>query len=516
MTDLSRWPLCLLITSLAFLAAACPESGGDDPVDMAADGADSSVDIELDTSTFDAQADGDVEDMADMPRVFSNEIATGVFELAGSDPTLSSEDLAAFGAMVGDVQVVSLGESVHLSGGYLQIKDRLMRYLIEVHGVRVVAFETEWTRADIVSAYLQSDCSERPEDVVRAGIRATWHDQSVANLIGWMCAFNLANPDDPVDFFGFNNFQPWDDAPVLADFVDTYMPTEADTLKADMDLCEGVIYADEETYFMNHPRQEPVLTADYEACMGALDAIEAGIVSNEAALIADAGEEALRWLRLHLLSLQSWEAYRYGSNPEGLMPPEDLPALVEALRVANNERDAAMAEIFLTVRALRHPDAKVVFSSHNFHNIVGSDTLDNVYPDITAMLDYREGTQRMGYHLDAQLGEDYAAIGLLGYNVGSGLSYLGIVPDELDDLPAGAETIELLLHALGRDVLLLDLERATTGDSPFLQADTLYRTITPDNIMGMTVLLFFEAIPRDLYRGVIFLEDAAPWDILEP
>ena len=46
---------------------------------------------------------------------------------------------------IGKASVVGLGESIHTSGGYYQMKHRVFRYLVERGGFRVLAIESPWS-----------------------------------------------------------------------------------------------------------------------------------------------------------------------------------------------------------------------------------------------------------------------------------------------------------------------------------------------------------------------------------
>src|SRR5690349_13996770 len=72
------------------------------------------------------------------------EIVPGVHVLDGISPTLPYSDLQPFQAIVGDATVVALGESTHTSAGYYQAKSRLIRYMVEELGFRVVFLESSW------------------------------------------------------------------------------------------------------------------------------------------------------------------------------------------------------------------------------------------------------------------------------------------------------------------------------------------------------------------------------------
>src|SRR5688500_7629555 len=91
-----------------------------------------------------------------------------IYELAGYAPAIpTTDDLAPFGALVGDASVVGLGESWHSSGGFYLMKHRLFRYLVEENGFRAFAIESNWEAVERTNAYVQT-CAGRAEDAIGA------------------------------------------------------------------------------------------------------------------------------------------------------------------------------------------------------------------------------------------------------------------------------------------------------------------------------------------------------------
>src|SRR4051812_19887956 len=66
----------------------------------------------------------------------------------------SSEDLAPLGAILKDADIVALGESTHMSGGYHRVRFRVIKYLVENFGVRAITFETPWRQALPATNYI--------------------------------------------------------------------------------------------------------------------------------------------------------------------------------------------------------------------------------------------------------------------------------------------------------------------------------------------------------------------------
>src|SRR5687768_2854314 len=152
-------------------------------------------------------------------------LPAGVYELAGVAPTLPTTDLAPFRQIVGTTRFVALGESTHASTGYYQAKARLVRFMVEEMGFRVVVWETPWLDAQIATEYVRS-CTGTPEAAL-SGMFTVWRDTSVRDLLRWLCEYNRGHPGDPVTFFGFDIQEPWRSAPAVRAFVQRAAPDQA-------------------------------------------------------------------------------------------------------------------------------------------------------------------------------------------------------------------------------------------------------------------------------------------------
>src|SRR4028119_1350745 len=55
-------------------------------------------------------------------------VLPGVWRLSGSDPALPMDDLKPLGKLIGNADVVALGESIHTSGGLYEVRHRTLRH----------------------------------------------------------------------------------------------------------------------------------------------------------------------------------------------------------------------------------------------------------------------------------------------------------------------------------------------------------------------------------------------------
>ncbi|HYQ84719.1 MAG TPA: erythromycin esterase family protein, partial [Rubrobacter sp.] len=272
-------------------------------------------------------------------------VLPGVWRLSGSDPTLPTDDLKPLGKLIGNAEVVALGESIHTSGGFYEMKHRIFRYLVEEKGFRVFAFENPWILSDAANQYVQT-CQGTPEDAVGL-LSFYWQGAEVRNLLQWMCEWNQEHPKekDRVHFMGFDiQSQARQDVTALVAFLGRIGVAAADPLVTGLRRCDGV-----------GQRFYPVVQypeARYRECEAALDGTEMLFAANEPSIVGQTSAEDLAWARLHLVGQQAWQEqiYLYSrNNPQRWY----------------EVRDEGMAYAFQAIRELRFPKEKVAIWAHN-------------------------------------------------------------------------------------------------------------------------------------------------------
>jgi len=112
------------------------------------------------------------------------------------------EDLAPLAAMVGDAQIVGLGESTHGTREHFQMKHRLVEYLVEELGFTWFAIEASTPEAHRLDAYVLGGDGD-PEELIRGMYFWTWTTEEVLAMVEWMRAHN-ARSDHKIHFTGFD------------------------------------------------------------------------------------------------------------------------------------------------------------------------------------------------------------------------------------------------------------------------------------------------------------------------
>ncbi len=270
--------------------------------------------------------------------------------LTGFEPA----DLRPLDRFIDGADVVALGEGRHTSEGFYQAKFQLIKYLVEVKGFRVVAFENPWLRSRKTADYV--DGGRATEQEALAGLFGVWRSETVRDLLSWLRRYNQEHPADSVRFIGFDMQQPAEDVEQLRAAI----PEAA--------LCPVDAAA---------PRQA------YERCLKVLGAAQVERPGDKLSALSLAA-----WQRMTLLD-------RYEKGEETFQSWE--------------VRDQAMAQLFL---ALRPPKAKTIIWAANAHIAV-----TKMGVAVVAGKAVRPNVKRMGTFLAAKLGRRYAPIGLISYDV---------------------------------------------------------------------------------------------------
>jgi len=381
-------------------------------------------------------------------------ILPGVYRLDGSDPELPTADLQPLKKILGNTPVVALGESVHTSGGYYEMKHRLLRFLVQEMGFRVFALESPWPGADQVAAYVET-CDGSPEDALR-GIFGVWQSAETRDMVQWMCEWNRGHgkAKDRIHFYGFDVQQPDYDGPALLAFLSRIGIGDDDPIAEGIRQCDSV----------TGPLTVKFVPEDkHGQCLAALDAVEALFARDERSIVRKTSRWDFEWARISLVGVRAWEGQMYYYQGAG-----------RDRSLSYSERDSGMAYVLQTIRRLRYPNQKTVVWAHNAH--IGKDTPYTYY------------AKNMGAYLRESLGASYAAVALISSEVEIDWPGVGCGPIARPS----SNSVETLLHNLGADFALVDLSFPGT-DQPFLDPGRQY------------VLGGGSTVPRDQFNAVVYL-----------
>lgn len=396
------------------------------------------------------------------PRPRGFPVLPGIYRLHGSAPNLPQDDLEPLRQIIGNARIVALGESIHTSGGYYEMKHRVFRFLVEKMGFRAFAFESPWPDADRVGQYVQT-CGEPPEEALR-GLFSVWQSAETRDLIQWMCDWNRSHPKpkDKLFFFGFDVQQPSQDGPALIAFLERLGVGSGDPRVTDIQACDGVSTS---TAFIPEARNQQ--------CLQGLAAAEQLIDQEAEQHAAGISPQDLEYARLRLVGVRSWQGQAYHRG-------------IGDVILSSESRDSGMAYAFGVLRRLRYGDIKTVVWAHNYH--IAKDARDSSW-----------ATRTMGSLLRETFGPSYVVLALIANTPEIDWPNLnGCGPTQVFRFP---HVIETRLHDLGHEALLLDLD-FPGGKPPFLTPGERFR--------------FSEVsmVPGAQFDGAFFLERSRKMDPL--
>jgi len=85
------------------------------------------------------------------------------------DSPLTADERAAVDHIIGDAELVALGEATHGSGAIIQATERVLRFLIRERRADVVILETCFSATQTLDRYLVQGEGEAEEAVVAVG-----------------------------------------------------------------------------------------------------------------------------------------------------------------------------------------------------------------------------------------------------------------------------------------------------------------------------------------------------------
>jgi erythromycin esterase-like protein len=380
--------------------------------------------------------------------------------------------LAPLGRMVANADIVGLGESIHTSGGFYAAKVRMIEYLIKEQGFREVAMESSWTPSEQVNEYVQT-CSGTAEDAVRK-FNPIWWDVTVAELLGWMCAWNTKNPQDKVTFSGFDIRQTWSDVPAVKRYLERVAPTEATGLAAGLSTCFGAGYADEKSFFDDpkvrqiYANESKVTDADHTACISGATAIKGLLATRKAEFAAATSPVAFERARLSVVSILAFDGQAYEYFGRDVNRGYTL-------------RDEGMFEVFQSLRALRSKPSRTAIWAHNGHlSRKYASMVRPAYPN----------TVSLGTLLDQAYSARYMPIALVGYDVG----YNWFDGPQIATFHT-SRSVEKLLHTLAVTPAFVDL--TTQANAPLLDPAAAYS-------LGSE-----QMVPAKHYAGLVYIDAPA-------
>jgi erythromycin esterase len=388
-----------------------------------------------------------------------------------TDPNSDFADLMPLKKLIGDARIVALGEATHGTHEFFEMKDRMLRFLVEEMGFNTFAIESNWPEANLVNDYVQTGKGDPVPLLGELG--APWQTQEVLNMIRWMRAHNENPGDAPlVSFAGFDmQFYTMAMDNVTA-FLEKVDPDRA-TPTTELYHCFRQ-YSNRELIYSH-------LSAETKTkCRANLQAVFDQLSQQQSAYEARSSSKEFVWaLQNARLVLQA--EHPFGSGDE---------------RNMLGDRDRYMAENVAWLLDQAGPNAKIVLWAHNFH--VGTHVADSglTWEPMGAYLRERYRDQMVVFGFSFYQGSFTTVDSLTAFSV---------------ELPP-ENSYEYYFHSAELPRFFLDL-RGLPSDSqatnwlltshPFRHIGARYTPSTPEDF-------FLSGILPQMFDIIIYFQDTSP------
>ena len=172
-------------------------------------------------------------------------------ELATTDPTAGHADLDPVGDILTNARIVGLGEATHGTREVFRLKHRLVRYLVEEHGLRLFAMEANLPEAMALDEYIVHG-EGNPCEALAGTHFWIWRTEAVLALVEWFREFNTGRPlDDRVRFYGIDAQYTTGAIDYLDEFLADTDPSLREELQTDLAAADDEGNTDDQ-YMSNH------------------------------------------------------------------------------------------------------------------------------------------------------------------------------------------------------------------------------------------------------------------------
>lgn len=294
------------------------------------------------------------------------------------------DDVEPFAETLAEHPIVGMGEATHGTREFHLLRARLVRALVEDHGLRVVAIEENFSSVARVNEYVIGEADDVDADL---GINDT---EGVHDLLEWLRSYNEGHPlEDQVRFHGIDMDSAREPARALRGYFETVDPGFFQQVEPDLEP----LFGDDPfplAGIQDDDRRRSLIVRTF----GAADVLRTRMERYRPSYSAAISERRYEIARHHVRVLEQAARLAHAELFEGTAAISS-PASSEA-------RDEAMAD---NVEWLREhaPGDQIVYWAHNGH-------VQNGYDTTTA--------PRMGSFLRERHGEDYYALAT-GFGWGS-------------------------------------------------------------------------------------------------
>jgi erythromycin esterase len=368
-------------------------------------------------------------------------LKSNISPLATTDPSASLSDLAPIKNIVGNSQIVGLGEATHGTREFFQMKHRIIEYLSQNMDFTIFAIEANMPEAYRLNDYVLHGIGD-PAELIKGMYFWTWNTEEVLDMVKWMREFNLSGKGR-IQFLGFDMQYMTNAAANVQWFLDHYDSSISHSTQTTYALARELILrmkTDYASYYSSRSNNRADSdTASWLMAINDCRALEKHLESYPVNFSKGINPDTLAWAVQNARIVTEAVEENFGYSRGHYI------------------RDSCMAENVKWIRE-HNPRAKIILWAHDGH--------------------IQKDSGSMGYYLNRLYGPNYVAIGFSFYDgtyTATGkqglTAYTATVPD--------SGTIEYNFHKLGIPLWLLDIRKSKLTDpvSEWLHQPVPFRVI---------------------------------------
>ena len=363
-------------------------------------------------------------------------------EIETLELTEQQNDLGQLKQIIGNAQVVCLGENRHDIHEQFLLKHRFIKYLVEELGFTTFILEASLPYSNQINEYILNGNGNIDEIMANMPGWFLWDTQEMLNIINWMQEYN-ENPKNvkKIQFHGIDITSPGYALNSIFNYLEKVDPAIL-TKYQSKTFAQNII--DDNYWPTSLQRYSELSKEEKEVLNNNYNEIYEQIKQNEIEYISNSTDEEYNWILRLAYSVN--EANKMFSAEERI----DIGLI----------RDNAMAQNTLWVIQNFSKDEKVIIWAHNAH-IVKSEF------EMTGKSGSIKG---MGYILNQELKDNMISIGA-SFNQGEFQNWNRSFP------PAEENTLDGSLAKLNMKYFLLDLKGKTDNKdvTKWLNTDKVIR-----------------------------------------
>lgn len=400
-----------------------------------------------------------------------------------------TSDLRPIQQILHDVTLVGFAEATHGTREFMQVRHRLLEFLVREMGFRALAIEASCAAAERVNEFVVNGTGDRSSALSGLGF-LMWNVEEFGEVLDWLRRYNAAVEDAAkVRFYGLDIWNTEPSRKHLLAYLRIVAPDKVEPVEAFF----GVIAA-----------------AEAEGMMRAHEHVDAGLLhplrdllqfllDNSDTFALRTGASECRQIIQHLRLILQWTVANMTDEV-----PESLPSGVRPTATLNNfMRSRYMAENLLRVLQEINPPVKVIVWAHVFHLALGFPGPDSgIMPNMGSYLRERFGRRYYVFALELCGGEYLARQWLADNSLGE-FATASLPPAAQDSWPWH-------LMQAGMQRFLLDLRMAAT-DAALRAWFTVPRgTHAVSWCYREPPARYTQRALADAYDGVIFIAQSSP------